>query len=107
MSSLFKQEEFDSFYGKDRAILKCDYDGGFWVKLKNIFPSKKSAENLLAEEVVAAIKKKRQKLFDELSKWRKLQHKYESMLPNTQPIVEKASLPKLPKTWGTVNGQKF
>ncbi len=94
LSSLFKQEEFDSFYGKDRAILKCDYDGGFWVKLKNIFPSKKSAKNHLAGEIIAAIKKKRRKLFEELSKWLRLQQRYQDMLPKTEPIVEKATFAK-------------
>jgi hypothetical protein len=109
ISSLFKQEEFDSFYGKDRAILKCDYDGGFWVKLKNIFPSKKSAKNHLAGEIIAAIKKKRRKLLGELFKWSDLQHEYEDLLYPIQPIVGKASSnpPKLPKTCETVNGQKF
>jgi hypothetical protein len=80
------------------------------IKTKNIFPSKEAAETFYAETMIAAIKKKRRKLFDELSKWATLQKKYESMMPNTDPIAEKATfanLPKLPKTWGTVNGQKF
>lgn len=70
------------------------------IEAKNIFPSKESAETFYAEKMIAAIKKKRRKLFDELSKWATLQKKYESMLPPTDPIVEKATFAKLPKTWG-------
>ncbi len=107
----FQRETFGGFcgegFGKDKAWVECEYDGGRLVSVKDLYPTKKAAQNANAAKIIAAIKKKRRKLFDELSKWLKLQHKYESMLPNTQPIVEKASLPKLPKTWGTVNGQKF
>lgn len=107
----FQQETFGGLcgegFGKNKAWVECEYDGGRFVSTKGLYPTKKAAQIANAPKIIAAIKKKRRKLFDELSKWAILQKKYESMLPNTDPIIEKASLPKLPKTWGTVDGQKF
>lgn len=107
----FQQETFGGLcgegFGKNKAWVECEYDGGRLVSTKDLYPTKKAAQIANAPKIIAAIKKKRRKLFDELSKWAILQKKYESMLPNTDPIIEKASLPKLPKTWGTVDGQKF
>lgn len=110
----FKQETFGGIcgegFGKGKLWVECPYDGGRFVSAKDLYPTKKAAQNANAPKIIAAIKKKRRKLLDELSKWATLQKKYESMLPNANPTVEKeafADLPKLPKTWGTLNGQKF
>ena len=85
-------------------ILKCDYDGGFWAKTIQCFPSKKEAEKNLAPKIIPLIKNKRQKLLAELGKWAKLQAQYENLLP--KPTVRLGET-KLPKTWGLVNGEKF
>jgi hypothetical protein len=91
----FQQETFGGFcgegFGEDKAWVKCEYDGGRLVSTKDFYPTKQAAQNANAPKIIAAIKKKRRKLFDELSKWLKLQQKYQNMLPNTSPIVEKAA----------------
>jgi hypothetical protein len=94
----FQQETFGGFcregFGKDKAWVKCEYDGGRLVSTKDFYPTKKAAQNANAPKIIVAIKKKRRKLFDELSKWLRLQQKYQNMLPNTDPIVEKAAFAK-------------
>lgn len=111
--AIIHAELFDGFCLEEtrrKLWIACEYDGGTLISTKDIYPTKKEAKTANAPKIIAAIKKKRRKLFDELSKWAALQKKYQNMLPNTDPIVEKATfanLPKMPKTWGTVNGQKF